>query len=123
MKYLFQIARILFFCLCGELLRLAIPLPIPAAVYGMILLFAALSAGLLRVADIRETAGFLIAILPVLFVTPAVGVMERAAEISALLVPIAIALIPITLLVMSATGLACQGLRRMSRAKKGGADV
>ena len=43
-KYIFQFARITAFCLAGEVLAAVLPLPIPASVYGLLLLAAALSA-------------------------------------------------------------------------------
>ena len=39
MKYLTQFLRILAFTLAGELLQRLVPLPIPASVYGLVLLF------------------------------------------------------------------------------------
>ena len=38
MKYLTQFLRILAFTLAGELLQRLVPLPIPASVYGLVLL-------------------------------------------------------------------------------------
>ena len=42
-KYIFQFARILAFCFLGEILHVVLPLPVPASVYGLVLLLA--SAG------------------------------------------------------------------------------
>ncbi len=42
MKYLTQFLIIIGFSLAGELLNWLIPLPIPASIYGIILLFLAL---------------------------------------------------------------------------------
>ena len=42
MKYLTQFLRIAGITLVGELLQRLIPLPVPASVYGLILLFIAL---------------------------------------------------------------------------------
>ena len=39
-KYIFQFARITAFCLAGEVLAAVLPLPIPASVYGLLLLAA-----------------------------------------------------------------------------------
>ena len=39
MKYLTQFFWILLFCALGELLQAVIPFPIPAAIYGLVLLF------------------------------------------------------------------------------------
>ena len=46
MKYARQFLIILAFSFAGEALRLLIPLPVPASVYGLILLFAGLCLGL-----------------------------------------------------------------------------
>lgn len=76
MKYLKQALIILAFTLAGELLARAVPIPIPAAIYGFILLFAALCAGVLKPDAIDKTADFMISLLPLLFVAPAVGILE-----------------------------------------------
>ena len=77
MKYIKQVFVILAFTLLGEVLQAWIPLPIPAAIYGLVLLFIALCTGLLKPAHIDETARWMISILPVLFVAPAVNILEH----------------------------------------------
>lgn len=47
-KYLFQFARILAFCFLGEFCHAVLPLPIPASIYGLVLLLAALLLGLVQ---------------------------------------------------------------------------
>ena len=42
MKYLFQFTIIGVITAIGELLNLLLPLPVPASIYGLVLLFAAL---------------------------------------------------------------------------------
>ena len=54
-KYIFQFARITAFCLAGEVLAAVLPLPIPASVYGLLLLVAALKFGVLKLDQVRET--------------------------------------------------------------------
>ena len=63
MKYLFQFLRILVFCLLGELLHFYVPLPIPASIYGLVLLLLALKAGIVKLNQVKETANFLTGIL------------------------------------------------------------
>ena len=75
MKYLTQFLRITAFTLAGELLQRLIPLPVPASVYGLALLFAALCLGVVKLAQVKDAAGFLISILPILFVPTAVGIL------------------------------------------------
>ena len=112
MKYLFQFGRILAFCLAGELLHTLLPLPIPASVYGLALLLAALVTGLVRLDQVREAALFLTGIFTLLFVPAAAGVMDLLPEISAMLLPILLAVGPVTVLVMAVAGRVTQALAR-----------
>ena len=104
MKYVFQFGRIIAVCFLGEALSALLPLPFPASVYGLVLLFAALKTGIIRVDEVRETARFLVGILPLFFVPAAAGVMELKSELCAMLLPCAVAVVPVTLLVMGVTG-------------------
>lgn len=108
MKYVFQFARIAGFCLLGEVLAALLPLPIPASVYGLLLMAAALRLGLLRLDQVRETGLFLTGIFPLLFVPAASGVMELGTQLVEVLLPVAIAIVPITALVMAVTGRVAQ---------------
>lgn len=76
MKYLRQACLIFLFTFLGELLHFLIPLPIPASIYGMVLLFAALGLKIIRVNAVKDAGSFLTSILPVLFVAPAVNLMD-----------------------------------------------
>ncbi len=76
MKYLSQFLLIMGFTLMGEVLQRIIPLPIPASVYGLVLLLAALCAKWVQVEQVKEVGGFLSSILPLLFVSPLVGIVD-----------------------------------------------
>ena len=56
MKYLIQFLIIIAFSFMGELLHYCLPLPIPASIYGIVLLFMALELKWIKVKDIRETS-------------------------------------------------------------------
>ena len=117
-KYIFQFARITAFCLAGEVLAAVLPLPIPASVYGLLLLVAALKFGVLKLDQVRETGLFLTGIFPLLFVPAAAGVMELWAEMGSMLLPIVIAIIPVTVLVLVTSGHTTQALTRRKQSKK-----
>ena len=76
MKYIKQITLIFLFSFLGETCRAVIPLPIPASIYGMVLMFAALSLKIVKLPQVREAGGFLTSMLPVLFVAPLVSLMD-----------------------------------------------
>lgn len=104
MNYLFQFLRILLFCLLGELLHFFVPLPIPASIYGLVLLLLALKTGIVKLEQVKQTGSFLTGIFPLLFIPGAVGVMELWDILGRLWLPILIALIPVTILVFAASG-------------------
>ena len=108
MKYIFQFARITAFCLAGEVLAAVLSLPLPASVYGLLLLAAALKFGVLKLDQVRETGLFLTGIFPLLFVPAAAGVMELGSQLMNLLLPAVLAIVPITALVMAVTGMVAQ---------------
>lgn len=107
-KYIFQFARITAFCLAGEILAAVLPLPIPASVYGLLLMVVALKTGLLKLEQVRETGLFLTGIFPLLFVPAAAGVVELGSQLMDLLLPAVLAIVPITALVMAVTGMVAQ---------------
>lgn len=110
MKYLTQFLRILAFTLAGELLQRLVPLPIPASVYGLVLLFGALNTGLVKLVQVKDAGGFLISILPILFVSPAVGILDNWEAIRGALIPILALTLLSTVLTFGIAGRATQAM-------------
>ena len=104
MKYVKQFGIILLVSCFGEFLRIILPFPIPASVYGMILLFVALLSGVLPLEKVRETGLFLVEIMPVLFVSAGVGLMESWDVLQPILLPVIVIVLLTTLLVMVVAG-------------------
>lgn len=100
------------FTVIGEALQRLIPLPVPAAVYGMVLLFAALCAGLVKTEQVKEVGGFLISILPLLFVSPTVGLAEQWELIAPELLPILLLIAASTMLTFGLSGAVTERLGR-----------
>ena len=118
MDLIFQFLRIMVFCFAGELCHNFLPLPIPASVYGLLLLLAALKLGWVKPEQVRTAALFLTGIFPLLFVPAAAGVMDLWADLQAMLVPVLLALIPITILVMTVSGCVTQRLAERKEKKQ-----
>ena len=112
MKYVFQMSWIVLFCFLGEVLHALLPLPIPASVYGLVLLLVALRSGLLKLSQVRETGTFLTGIFPILFVPAATGVMEYMDVFRQYLIPVILAAGPVTWLVMGVAGRVTQALAK-----------
>lgn len=107
---MFQFVHILAFCFLGELLHAVLPLPIPASIYGLVLLLAALCLGIVRLDQVQETGMFLTGIFPLLFVPAAAGVMELWTELGAMALPVVLAVGPVTVLILICAGRTTQAL-------------
>ena len=110
MKYVKQLLIILLFTLLGELLAWLLPLPIPAAIYGLVLLLAALCTGLLKPEKIAETARFLIQSMSVLFVAPTVNILAYWGIIAPNLAAICTIVAVSTVVVFAVSGLVTKAL-------------
>lgn len=108
MKYLRQFAIILFISLLGELFRVLIPLPIPASVYGLVLMLLALTTGILKVHQVKEASALLIEIMPVMFIPAGVGLLESWPALRPVWIPVVLITILTTVLVMVVTGRVAQ---------------
>ena len=77
MKYISQFLIILSFTLAGEALQRMFPLPIPASVYGLVLLFTALCLKVVQLEQVRQAGTFLTSVLSLLFVSPTVNIVDN----------------------------------------------
>lgn len=122
MKYLLQFLIIAAISFVGELLHYFISLPIPASIYGIVLLFAALHFGWIKVRQIREVSAFLIAIMPALFIPSAVGLVKSWNIISQSLIKYSVITIVSTLVVMGVAGLTTQYVINRRKGKEATED-
>ena len=99
--------------ICKEL----IPLPIPAGIYGLILLFLALMTGVVRLSQVKGAADFLIEIMPIMFIPAAVGLLDTWDVLMPVCGKILIITVLSTVLVMGVSGLVTQCVMRMRRKK------
>ena len=76
MKWMKQFGIILLISFVGEILEKWIPLPIPASIYEIILLFLCLKLNIIPHEAVHETGKFLIEIMPLMFIPAAVGLLE-----------------------------------------------
>ncbi len=68
MKYLMQFGIIIGLSLVGEVLNAVVPLPVPASVWGMVLLFVLLCLKVIKLDQVQNAADFLLSIMTVMFV-------------------------------------------------------
>ncbi len=105
MKFLKQMCLVMLFSFLGELCRYLIPYPIPASIYGMVLLFAALFLKIIPSEAVRDTGSFLTSFLPVLFVAPAVSLLDCWEQMQSALIPLILITLVSTVLVFGVGGI------------------
>ena len=110
MRYLLQFLLILAISFLGELIHRLVPLPVPASVYGMAILWTALMTGLIKLHQVRETGRFLLEIMPVMFIPAGVGLMASWGVLRPVFVPVAVITLVSLVTVLGVTGLVAQHL-------------
>lgn len=115
MKYLKQFLLILLISFLGEGLHALFPLPVPASVYGLILMLAGLISGVIRLEQVEEAANFLVEIMPVMFIPAGVGLLTAWDALRPVCVPIVLITVFTTVLVMGVTGWVSQIIIRKER--------
>lgn len=119
MRLVKQFLIIIAFSFVGEVLHWLLPLPVPASIYGIVLLFVALERKWVRVADIDKTCAFLIEIMPIMFVPAAVGLLKSWGVVRGDVGAYVVVTVVSTFAVMYAAGAVTQAIvRRGRRAKK-----
>lgn len=104
MKYMKEFGIILAVTFLGEVLKYLIPLPIPASVYGLLLMLIALKTKKIRLESVRKTGKFMIEIMPMMFIPAAVGLLDSWGTLKSILIPVMIITIISTIVVMAVTG-------------------
>lgn len=118
MKILRQFMIITLIALIGEALNFLIPLPIPASIYGILLMLALLISGRLKVESVKDVSSFLIAVMPVMFIPAAVGLMDSFSLLSGSLMAYIVILVVSTIAVMVVSGLVTQRVLRSEKKKE-----
>lgn len=118
MKILKQAAIIAAVCAAAELIKYLLPLPIPASVYGLILMLLALLTGLLHPEQIETAADFLIVIMPVLFVAPIIALVANLDRLLSLALPVLLLGIVGTALVIGLGGKAAEAVGRREQKRR-----
>ena len=88
----------------GEILHAVLPLPIPASIYGLVLMLALLMTGALKLDAVEDAGKFMIEIMPVMFIPAGVGLITSWSQLQPFLVPLLVITVVSTFVVMIVTG-------------------
>ncbi len=108
MSYIKQFSIILIISFIGEVLNKFIPIPIPASIYGLVIMLICLTTGIIPLSRVKTTANYLIKIMPIMFIPAAVGLMEQWSTLKSLLIPVSIITLLTTIIVMVVSGIVSQ---------------
>lgn len=118
MKYIGQILLIIVISFLGEILHEIIPLPCPASIYGMAILFFGLLSGIIKRESVEETGTFLLDVMPIMFIPAGVGLLTTWGALRSVLLPISIITVLGTVIVMAVSGRVTQAVIRQNRKKE-----
>ena len=118
MKYMIQIGVISTIAFIAELLHFVLPLPIPASVYGMAILFLLLCLGIIKIEMVEDVADWILSVMPIFFIAPTVGLIEAFGDIKGQVIPLVLICFISTFVVTTVTGLIAQGIIRLRREKR-----
>lgn len=118
MKLLYQFGIILFVTFMGEMLHGLLPLPVPASIYGLILMLLGLMSGIIKLQRIKLAGDFLLQIMPPMFIPAAVGLILVWNDLQVILIPIVVITFLTTVIVMVVTGKVSQMVIRRGKKKR-----
>lgn len=118
MKYIFQLMIILAVSFAGEVLHAVVPLPVPASVYGLIILLMLLITKIVKLSQVETTANFMISIMPLFFIEPSVALMTSFGIVKGSVIPLCIASFLSFASVIIVTGLTSQLVIRIKRKRE-----
>ena len=118
MKYIFQLAIIFGISFIGELLNALLPLPVPASVYGLVILFLLLCTKIVKLEQVETVSEYLMAIMPIFFIEPTVGIMKSYGLVKGNILPLFIACFLSFGAVIATTGLVSQLIIRLQKKGK-----
>ena len=115
MKHVQQFSIILLISVIGELLKTFLPLPVPASVYGLIIMLVALLTGILKLDQVKGAADFLVEIMPVMFIPAGAGLVESWSALKPICVQVGVIMFVSTIVVMVISGRVTQFVIRRNR--------
>ena len=118
MNYIFQLAIIFGISFIGEVLNAILPLPVPASVYGLVILFLLLCTKIIKLEQVETVSEYLMAIMPLFFIEPTVGIMNSYGLVKGKILALFIACFLSFVSVIAVTGLVSQAMIRFQRKKE-----
>ena len=113
MKYIYQLFIILVVTFVGELLHYFIPIPVPASIYGLIIMLILLCTKVVKLEHVERTSEF---------IPGGVGLVTAWGDLKDMMLPVVVITIISTIVVMAVTGKATELIMKTGKKKEGKKD-
>lgn len=123
LKLLYEFGIIITITFLGEVLHAVLPFPVPASIYGLLLMLLALCIRLIKPQQVKRASSFLIEIMPPMFIPAAVGLVVVWGDLKAVLLPVSVITLLTTVIVMAVTGRTAQAVIRRMQGRPGNSDA
>lgn len=118
LRYIYEIHIILGVSLAGEILNHFIPIPVPASIYGLLIMFLLLLTGALKQSNIKHIADWFITAMPIMFIPGGVGIITVWDELKSIFVPLAVITVISLVITMGVTGMVTELVLKLKRGKR-----
>ena len=118
MEMLFQFGIIAAVSFAGEVLRYIVPLPVPASIWGMLIMFALLCTGALKLNQVERAADYLLSVMTLLFIPTGAGLIEIFPDIRGEILAIMSVIVISTLLCFFITGKTAGAIISLSKRRR-----
>ncbi|MGN1318952.1 MAG: CidA/LrgA family protein [Lachnospirales bacterium] len=104
MKYIRELSIIILISFIGEAIHFILPLPVPASIYGLVIMFLCLLFKIIKIESVKTVGNYLLEIMPIMFIPAGVGLMTAFDILKPLIIPYAIITFFTTFFVMGISG-------------------
>ena len=117
MKLLYEFGVIMAVTFLGEICHAVLPLPIPASIYGLLLMLFALCTKIIKLEQVKVAGDFLLDIMPPMFIPAGVGLLTAWPDLKPVLTPVLVITVVVTVVVMVVTGRVSQRVIWLTKEK------
>ena len=117
MKLLYEFGVIMAVTFLGEICHAVLPLPIPASIYGLLLMLFALCTKIIKLEQVKVAGDFLLYIMPSMFIPAGVGLLTAWPDLKPVLIPVLVITVVVTVVVMAVTGRVSQRVIWLTKEK------
>lgn len=118
MSILLELSMVFAICLIGEWLTIVLPIPMPASILSMGILFIAFLLRWLKMQQIENVSDFLLKNMAFFFIPAGVGILEYYEVLKANLMPFILICVVSTFLTFAATAYTVQGIIKLQKRKE-----